>query len=258
MKHIRTDEKNSAYFWKIIGLNPFIMNIIVTGASKGIGKELVKLFAKENGNNVLAISRNKSLLENLKEECKGFSVNSKVFSIAFDLGSGDIKNDLIPEIKRQIPSVDILINNAGFLINKPFEKLDGGDFDQLFKVNVKSAFLLVQALIPFFNLNSHIVNISSMGGFQGSMKFPGLSLYSASKGALAVLTESMAEELKDHKIKVNCLALGAVQTEMLSEAFPGYEAPLQADEMAAFIKNFALTGHHVYNGKILPVSLSTP
>lgn len=234
------------------------MNIIVTGASKGIGKELVKLFAKENGNSIVAISRNQTLLEELKKECEGFSADSTVFSFPFDLGSGDLKNELIPDIKEVMSSVDILVNNAGHLVNKPFENLTGEDFDQLFNINVKSAFKLVQALLSFFTSNSHIVNISSMGGYQGSLKFPGLSLYAASKGALAVLTECMAEEFKDREIKVNCLALGAVQTEMLVEAFPGYEAPLKPEQMAGFIKNFAITGHHVFNGKILPVSLSTP
>ncbi len=234
------------------------MNIIVTGASRGIGKELIKLFAQESGNNIIAISRNKTLLEDLKKECETFSADSTVFLVPFDLGSGKVKNELLPELKKRIPSVDILINNAGYLVNKSIEDLNSEDFDQLFNVNVKSVFQLVQALIPFFNPNSHIVNISSMGGFQGSSKFPGLSLYAASKGALAVLTECMAEEFKDQKIKVNCLALGAVQTEMLAEAFPGYEAPVKPNEMAAFIKNFALSGHHIFNGKILPVSLSTP
>ncbi len=234
------------------------MNIIVTGASRGIGKELVNLFAQESGNIIIAISRNKKLLDKLKKDCESFSTNSTVFPFPFDLSSGDMVNGLIPDIKKVIPSVDILVNNAGYLVNKSVEDLSGEDFDQLFNVNVKSAFLLVQALIPHFNPDAHIVNISSMGGFQGSAKFPGLSLYAASKGALAIFTECLAEELKDKNIKVNCLALGAVQTEMLAEAFPGYEAPIQPQEMAAFIKNFALTGHQVYNGKILPVSLSTP
>lgn len=234
------------------------MNIIVTGASRGIGKELVKLFAQENDHKIIAISRNKMLLNELNDTCDNFLSNSTVYSIAFDLGSGNIKSELIQKIKEYIPHVDVLINNAGYLVNKSIEDLSGEDFDQLFSVNVKSAFQLVQALIPMFNPNAHIVNISSMGGFQGSAKFPGLSLYAASKGALAILTECMAEELKDRNIKSNCLALGAVQTEMLAEAFPGYQAPLTPVEMATFIKNFALTGHQVYNGKILPVSLSTP
>jgi NAD(P)-dependent dehydrogenase (short-subunit alcohol dehydrogenase family) len=234
------------------------MNVIITGASRGIGKELVKLFAQESGNTIVAISRNKTLLDELKKDCEIFSTDSKVFSFTFDLGSGDMVNGLIPDLKKVMPSVDILVNNAGYLVNKPFENLTGEDFDQLFNVNVKSAFKLVQALLSLFTANSHIVNISSMGGYQGSLKFPGLSLYAASKGALAVLTECMAEELKDREIKVNCLALGAVQTEMLSEAFPGYKAPLKPEQMAGFIKNFAVTGHYVFNGKILPVSLSTP
>lgn len=234
------------------------MNIIITGASRGIGKELVKLFAQESGNTIVAISRNKPLLDELRKECKFFSTDSTVFSFPFDLGSGDMVNGLIPDLKKVMPSVDILVNNAGYLVNKPFENLTGEDFDQLFNVNVKSAFKLVQALLSLFTANSHIINISSMGGYQGSMKFPGLSLYAASKGALAVLTECMAEELKEREIKVNCLALGAVQTEMLSEAFPGYKAPLKPEQMAGFIKNFAVTGHYVFNGKILPVSLSTP
>ena len=113
-------------------------------------------------------------------------------------------------------------------------------------------------MFPVFNEESHIVNISSIGGVQGSSKFSGLSLYSASKGAISILTECLAEELKESKISVNALALGAVQTEMLAEAFPGYKAPLSATEMAKYIYDFALTGNKYYNGKILPVSISTP
>jgi NAD(P)-dependent dehydrogenase (short-subunit alcohol dehydrogenase family) len=155
-------------------------------------------------------------------------------------------------------SVDILVNNAGLMIQKPFELMEESDFDLMFQANVKTAFNLTRHLLPYFPKNAHIVNIGSMGGFQGSAKFPGLSLYSASKGALAVLTECLAEELKGRHIKVNCLALGSAQTEMLDQAFPGYKAPLSAGEMAAFITEFALHGHQWFNGKILPVAISTP
>jgi NAD(P)-dependent dehydrogenase (short-subunit alcohol dehydrogenase family) len=155
-------------------------------------------------------------------------------------------------------SVDILVNNAGLLIHKPVIEFDETDIDNLFNMNVKSAFLLTQALLPLFSKQAHIVNIGSMGGVQGSVKFPGLSLYSASKGALAILTECLALELKDRGVSVNCLALGSAQTEMLKKAFPGYKAPLSAVEMASFIADFALSGHMYFNGKILPVALSTP
>ena len=104
----------------------------------------------------------------------------------------------------------------------------------------------------------HVVTISSMGGVQGSMKFAGLSAYSSSKGAVIAMTELWAEEFKESGPSFNVLALGAVQTEMLEEAFPGYKAPTTALEMATYIKDFALTGHTLYNGKLLQVSNSTP
>ena len=97
-----------------------------------------------------------------------------------------------------------------------------------------------------------------MGGFQGSAKFKGLSIYSAAKGALNILTECLAEEFNEVGIKVNSLALGSVNTEMLQQAFPGYKAMVQPQEMALYIKNFAETAHHYLNGKIIPVSLTTP
>jgi NAD(P)-dependent dehydrogenase (short-subunit alcohol dehydrogenase family) len=125
-------------------------------------------------------------------------------------------------------------------------------------VNVIGVMQTIQACLPKFSPGSHIVNISSMGGFQGSAKFPGLSAYSTSKAAVVSLTELLAEELKESGIKINCLCLGAVQTEMLETAFPGYQAPLQPAEMAEFICDFALTAHRFMNGRIVPVSLTTP
>jgi NAD(P)-dependent dehydrogenase (short-subunit alcohol dehydrogenase family) len=234
------------------------MNVVITGASKGIGYETVKAFAANKGNKIVAVSRNSDLLEKLKAECDPFLKGSQVFILPLDLEAQVFSKELSGQILGLIETVDILINNAGLLIKKPFVELTGQDFDRLFGVNVKSAFKLIQILLPFFKPGSHIVNISSMGGYQGSSKFPGLSLYSASKGAIAVLTECLAEEFKDREIRVNCLALGAVQTEMLSEAFPGYKASILPQDIAGFIKDFAVTGHHFMNGKILPVSLSTP
>jgi NAD(P)-dependent dehydrogenase (short-subunit alcohol dehydrogenase family) len=234
------------------------MNVIITGASRGIGFEIAKAFASETGNMIIGISRNYKQLETLKLECERNPGGSVVHFLPFDLERGRINEDLIEKISVLMSPVDILINNAGLLIKKHFQELTVNDFDRIFNINVKSVFTLIQALLPSFSKNSHIVNISSMGGYQGSSKFPGLSLYSASKGALAVLTECLAEEFKDREIRVNCLALGAVQTEMLSEAFPEYHAPVLPPDIAGFIKDFAVTGHHFMNGKILPVSLSTP
>ncbi|MFZ4741286.1 MAG: SDR family oxidoreductase [Bacteroidales bacterium] len=227
------------------------MNIIITGCSRGIGLELSKLFCKDNNNCVIGISRsiNTNIIKELGE-------NSKFIPLKYDLSL--IDNSFKGEIEKHIKTLDILINNAGYLVNKSFLDLREDDFDKMFSVNVKAVFKIIQQLFPLFSGNSHIVNISSMGGFQGSAKFNGLSLYSASKGALNTLTECLAEELKEKNIKINSLSLGAVNTEMLRDAFPDYQAPTNAKEIAIFIKQFAENAHHYMNGKIIPVSISTP
>lgn len=223
------------------------MNILITGAGKGIGLELAKFMSREH--NVIAVSRNIEKLDKL---------DSNISPIAFDVTKDSFSETLIPFLRKQIKNIDILINNAGVLINKPIKDFSPDDFGNTFKTNVKAPFFLIQSILPYFNKPAHIVNISSMGGFQGSVKFPGLSLYSASKGALAILSECLAEELKDEGISVNCLCLGAVQTEMFNAAFPGYNAPVKPESMAEFIANFSLNAHKFINGKIIPVSVTTP
>ena len=166
--------------------------------------------------------------------------------------------DFVKEISSSFKSIDVLINNAGSLINKPFLEISSSDFEAVFKVNVFAVASLTRLMLPMMNAKGHVLNITSMGGVQGSAKFPGLSAYSSSKGALVILTELLAEEFKDSGPSFNALALGAVQTEMLEEAFPGYKAPVSAVQMAEYIIDFALKGHQFYNGKVLPISSSTP
>lgn len=233
------------------------MNAIVTGASSGIGYELVKkLVADLKVEKVLALARRSDRLEALTKECD----SSKLFTAAFDLQNGDfveLKNNSFFDNSE---SIDLLVNNAGLLVNAPFEELNIEDFQSSYEVNVFGPVKVVQAVLPLLrnSESAHVVNISSMGGFQGASKFAGLSAYSSSKGALACLSECLAEEFKEDGISVNCLALGAVQTEMLESAFPGYQAPVNPSQMASYIADFAMNGHTVYNGKVLPVSLSTP
>jgi len=224
-------------------------NVIITGTSRGIGFELAQIFAK-NEYRVLALSRNSEPLKNLNIK--------NITTISIDLSKENELKKITSFVASNWETVDILINNAGKLINKPFKELTSSDFLESYKVNVFSVAELTRQLIPFFKKGSHVVNISSIGGIQGSMKFPGLAAYSSSKGALITLTELLAEEYKEQQIAFNVLALGAVQTEMLEEAFPGYKAPVSANEMANYIFNFALTGNKFYNGKILQVSSTTP
>lgn len=236
------------------------MNIIVTGASRGIGYELVKLLSSNPENTVIAISRNVQKLNQLKKECTAFNNSAQVFVVPCDLSQEQEVQNIKAEVEKHVHKVDVLINNAGAIVNKPFGAVTAGDLEYVYKVNVFSVIGLIQNLMPLMNTQqkSHVVNISSMGGYQGSAKFAGLSAYSSSKAAVACLTECLAEEYKESCIAFNCLAIGATQTEMLEEAFPGYKAPLTADKMAVYIADFALKAHQYMNGKIIPVSLSTP
>lgn len=235
------------------------MNIIITGASRGIGFEVAKKLASISENKIIAIARNKEKLEVLQKTCIDNNKNSNLIPIVFDLvNTEQYENSLVKHIKSSFDKVDILINNAGYLVNKPFNKLSNADINGMIQVNLNAPARLIQCLLPMMKKGSHVVNISSMGGFQGSQKFPGLSIYSATKAGLASLTECLAEEYKGSGVSFNCLALGATDTEMLNEAFPGYKAPFTAPEMASFIVDFALTKHKFMNGKIIPVTISTP
>jgi NAD(P)-dependent dehydrogenase (short-subunit alcohol dehydrogenase family) len=224
-------------------------NIVITGTSRGIGFELAQLFAG-NGDEVIALSRKRAPINELQ--------NSKITAISCDLADESSIAEAAQQIHSKFDQVDILIHNAGLLVNKPFGDLTKEDFVNCFEVNVFGVASLTQALLPVMNSDSHVVAISSMGGIQGSAKFPGLAAYSSAKAAVITLFELLAEEYKENGPSFNTLALGAVQTEMLAEAFPGYEAPLQPKEMAQYIMDFALTGDKFYNGKTLEVSSSTP
>lgn len=223
-------------------------NIIITGTSRGIGYELALLFANE-GHQVLAISRKtpQVLLENKNITC-----------LSVDLSEEKELTKITDFLQSSWNKVDAIIHNAGALLLKPFSETTSQDFEAIYKVNVFGMASLTRIALPFLNPGSHVVTISSMGGIQGSMKFAGLSAYSSSKGAVITLSELLSEEYKERGISFNVLALGAVQTEMLAEAFPGYEAPLSAKDMAAYIYDFTLNGNKFYNGKVMQVSSSTP
>ncbi len=233
------------------------MNIVLTGASSGIGFEAALEFTLNNDNKVVCIARSADKLRKLLEIARGINPDCTLYPVAFDIVHDDYAA-LVPFLKEKLGNVDILINNAGALINKPFLDTSAEDLATMFESNVLGHFNMIQHLVPLMGSGSHIVNIGSMGGFQGSVKFPGLSAYSSSKAALHALTECVAVELQETGIKVNCLALGSAQTEMLETAFPDYQSPVLAFEMGKYIADFARTGHKFFNGKILPVAVTTP
>lgn len=224
--------------------------IVVLGASRGIGEELVKLLAQDPKNKIIALSRN------LDKMIDSFIQFDNVIPLQFDLNQDQVRSNAEKSLIN-FDRIDFLINNAGYLVNKKFGDLTHEDFISSYQTNVIGIMEFVQAVVPKMT-KGHIVNISSMGGFQGTMKFPGLTAYSTSKAALTSFTEMFAEEFKETDIKMNCLCLGAAQTEMLNEAFPGFQAPLSAEKMAEYIVEFTLNAHQWMHGKIIPVALTTP
>lgn len=225
--------------------------VVVTGGGRGLGYETALSLASDHGAEVLAVSRDVS----------AWSIGDHprtIHVLSADLTTHDGRVAVVRAVGER--PLDGLVNNAGVLLRRSLGDWAADDLEHLFGSNAVAPLLLSQALLHALSRSrsSHVVNVSSMGGFQGSAKFPGLIGYSASKAALACISECLAEELKDTAVRCNCLCLGAVDTAMLREAFPGYQAQVNATSMGKFVAEFALNGHKVLNGKIIPVSLSTP
>lgn len=235
------------------------MNILITGASRGIGAATAKYLARKKVKTLFLTARNINALEHLKKDIAELNPDTEVFPIAADLSAEDGILKVTEFVGKKTPKLDRLLNNAGYLVSGSFASISQEEILRSFMINYFAPSNLIKSCLPLLENASkaHVVNISSMAGFQGSQKFVGLSHYSASKAAIASLTELLAAEFHG-EIIFNCLAIGAVDTEMLKEAFPGYKAPLQADEMAEYIGEFLLTAGRYMNGKIIPVSLVSP
>jgi 3-oxoacyl-[acyl-carrier protein] reductase len=237
-----------------------VMTILITGASKGIGAELAVQLA-EGDHRLILVARNDEALRKVCDRCNNSPGSVTAVPLAYDLTRILTSSwEFIQKLQQITDSLDVLVNNAGFLINKPFAEISPEESKMVFVTNYFVPEQLIRACLPLLkaSTNASVINVTSMGAVQGSKKFPGLSSYSASKGALATLTECLAEELAEDGIRVNALALGAVQTEMLEEAFPGFKASTNAEEMGRFFKWFVVDGWKRFNGKMLPVSDGTP
>jgi 3-oxoacyl-[acyl-carrier protein] reductase len=220
-------------------------HVLITGASRGIGFALVKHFL-EDGHQVTAISRSPIDI-------------GAVDYPALTLMQGDITNQaFLEKVAATVDELDVVVHNAGLLINKAFLDMTEKDLLDSYHVNAIAPYLLTKALLNKLNLHAHIVFISSVGGINGTQKFPGLSAYSPSKAAMACLAECLQVEFSEKDWSFNALALGAVQTEMLATAFPGYEAPLTAEQMAAYIYRFSLNDGQIIKGRSIVVSRSNP
>ena len=220
--------------------------IVVTGTSSGIGHQICTQAVKMNFH-VISVSRN---IEPLKDI-------GGIESFSIDITNKDSIDEFITNLKSRKIKIDILINNAGYLENELFVDTTYDSFKKTFDANVFGLAEITRSLIPIINSDGHVINISSIGGVNGSKKFPGLSAYSSSKAAVIALTEVLAEEHQNGP-SFNVLALGAVQTKMLKEAFPDYKVDTKPEEMAKYILDFAINGNKLFNGKLISVSNSNP
>lgn len=231
--------------------------IVITGASSGVGAGVASLLVKQ-GHTVIGVARSKEKLEALKKQLE--NEKGMFHCCAGDLTKSNFENDIKTYINQLgLDQIDVLINNAGYLVNKPFGELSMSDWQAVYDVNVFGPVRLIRSLYALLEKSSesHILNISSIGGVNGTDKFPGLSAYSSSKGALSILTEVLGKEFAKDGVHVNALDLGSVQTEMLEKAFPEYRSPTTVEQMARFIAMFALNGQEVCNGKNIPIALTS-
>lgn len=234
------------------------MIFFITGVGSGIGKATC-LHALRQNHRVIGLVRNEVKAESLLNEAANMLSS-------LDLIYANLKDDNVSSLVSthlnhlKVSKIDVLINIAGVLSPLNVREFNVQDMDEVMRVNFTTPAILINALIPFMENSdqANIINITSMSGFQGSVRFPGLSVYGASKAALSSLSESLAIELQEFNIKINALAIGAVSTNMLKEAFPEYMAPITPNQMAEYIYSFARHGYMFYNGKTIPVAVTNP
>lgn len=188
---------------------------IITGASKGIGKEFSLLLA-ENGVNVVLIARNSNELEKVKIQVE--KSNGKAITLPMDLTETEKISEAVKEVYKQFGSIDILVNNAGVNIAKPAEEVTAADWDKVMDLNLKSTFFITQAVGKYMKeqKKGKVINISSQMAFVGYFD---RSAYSTSKGGLTQLTKALAIEWAEHNINVNAIAPTFIETEMTKRMF---------------------------------------
>jgi len=220
---------------------------VITGGSKGLGKELAKFFSAE-GSTVVICSRSANDLKSVCNEIVGAGGKCEYFVV--DVTNKKRVDKLIDKVLSSHGRVDVLVNNAGYATKwKGIEKNTEGEFETCFRTNVYSIFYFLKKIVPIMRRQNSgsIINISSMAGKRG---IPNLAAYCASKFAVVGLTQSVAKELKDTDVLCISVCPGGMSTEMRSKIFGLEDAKKQQSPqyVANVIKDVLLGKIKVPNG----------
>ena len=209
-------------------------NCLITGATGGLGKEIVKEFAK-NGCNLFLTGRNNEKLNSLKNELKNYENEIKIDFEHADLSDVSDIQKLIDKTKNTFSNIDILVNCAGIFPVKLLSDSTVEDFEKCFSVNVKAAFILSKEFSQEMISKKwgRIINIASSGAYNGRSK---TTIYRASKHALLGLSRSLHSELKEHNVRTFCVSPGSIKTPMgKSVVGQSYETFLNPSEVAELV-----------------------
>lgn len=232
---------------------------IVTGSSRGIGKATAKLFVKE-GANVTITGKDPKRLEDAAKEI------GNVFSVSGDIRNESDVQNVVKKTVEKFGKIDILVNNAGIFPQiKPLHEISEKEWNEVIDVNLTGQFRFTKAVIPHMEKNGGcIINVSSDAGLKAFENFAA-DAYTASKGALVLLTKAWAIEYAKYKIRVNCVCPGIVETDMttpylttkLERDMAAAEHPLgrigTPDDVAKAILYFASEDSSWVTGAILPI-----
>ena len=206
---------------------------VITGASRGIGRHIVLALAHE-GYNLTLVARSHESLSHITEELK--DLETDILPVAADLEDDAAPDFIITQTIEHFGRLDVLINNAGIALNRPFAESTVNDWQTIFNVNVKASFFLCQKAIPFLKDSNHpvIINIGSVVDHKG---YQNQSLYASSKHAVAGYTSALAKEVQQLGIRVHLISPGGVNTEMVSQVRPDIntEDLIQPEEIAELV-----------------------
>jgi len=221
---------------------------IVTGASSGIGQATAEMLV-DRGARVTIFARSAGKLKTIARR------SENLLDVGGDIGDPAAVDRLFTETESRFGPCDILINNAGTYVARRLEEMSVGDWDSVFQVNLRGAFLASRRAMPSMiaRRSGTIVNVASISGVLGPEKFAGFTAYNTSKAALIGFTEALAVEAKEFGIRVNCVSPGSVDTKMWKDVGGGAPADMTSQEVAEVILFLASERSRPINGQNLHV-----